>query len=227
MKILIILLLLMSNNLFALNDCQYKKVSDLIYSYKTFKDNKKINHFFTKEIIKSGKKHKVNCLLMASILKIESDFIFKTNSLTPNDISIAQINYPLQVINLAKYGYELNKKRLMKSNKYAIDRLAVILKFLKKENPKDPLWFTRYYSGYYLNKLTYLHRLEYQWKKVGLADYFVDYKEKNRLISHCIKKYGAKKVINIYTRMDSKINEFQAFKKKIAFWKKQKQLVKK
>ena len=219
MKFILIILSLFSHQAIASKNCTKKEVSDLIYSYKTFKDNKKINKFFTKEIIKSGKKHNVNCLIMASILKIESDFIFKTNKITPNDISIAQINFPLQLVNLRNEGYLLDKKKLMKSNKYAIDRLAVILKLLKKNNPKDPLWFTRYYSGYYIHKLTYLHRLEYQCKKVGLADYFVNYKEKNRLLNHCIKKYGAKKVLNIYTRLDSKANEYKEFKKKIDFWK--------
>lgn len=199
------------------NNCDFNKVSQVINVYKKFKHNKKINKFFTKTIIKYGNKYKVDCVLMATIIKVESDFVHKKNSITPEDISIAQINYPLQKRNLKRLGVKLNKKKLISSNKYAIEMMAMILSLLKKDYAKkDPLWYARYNTGKYLYKLEYLHRLEFQWKKVGLADYFVNYKEKKRLLRHCVMKYGWKRVVNIYTRLSNKQNEMKAYKQRFS-----------
>ena len=211
---LILLISLFSFNTMASN-CRYKEVSRVIGEYKTFKHNQKINKFFTKTIIKYGKKHKVDCILMATILKVESDFVHKQNNLTPNDFGIAQINYPIQKKNLKRYGVKINKNKLIKSNKYSIEIMAIILKYLKKSHPKDSLWFARYNSGYYLHKLAYLHLLEVQWKKVGYNDYFVDYKEKKRIYEYCVKKYGWKRLAEIYTPLYNKKERYAKYKKRI------------
>ena len=214
-KILIIFaVFLLASSTIASTNCSYKKVSDVIRTFKKFKHDKKINHFFTKTIIKNGKRENVDCILMVTILKVESDFTLKRNTITPEDISIAQINYPEQKENLKRINIKLNKKRLLKSNKYAIKIMSKVLSLLKKDFPNDPLWYARYNSGWYLPKLAYLHRLEYQWKKIGMADYFVNYKEKNRITLHCVKKHGWKKVMNIYTRFKTKKQEFADYKRK-------------
>ena len=213
--ITIISLILMTNISFAkATNCSFNKVSDAIYKFQTFKHNKKINHFFTKTILTYGKKYKIDCILMATIIKVESDYIHKTNPYTPSDYSIAQINYPVQKKDLAQFGIKLSKKKLMRSNKYAIKMMATILSIIKKRHHKDSLWYARYHSGLYLDKLRYLHRLEIQWKKLGYSDFFVDYNEKERIYRYCVKKYGWKKVAEIYTPMENKKKRLTRYKKR-------------
>lgn len=213
-SLIFFLTLLLSFTAYA-DDCHLENLKENIKGFRSF-DNEAQVDFLAKSIVKHGKKNNINCLLMATILKIESDYTYRQNSITPDDISIAQINYPIQKRNLARVGIKLHRKRLLYNDDYAIEMMAHVLSLLKQDYPNDPFWFTRYNSNVRLYRLEYLHRLEFQWKKIKRNDDFVDYKAKQKLLKWCVRKYGWKRIINIYTPLATKAEEDKAYKERFS-----------
>lgn len=230
MKIYLLLIILSFRSishakLFKAKDtCNRTSINKIISALSVKKVSNK--NTIVKAVIKNGKSFDIDCRLLVTILKVESDFNrYAINPFT-GEIGISQINHKLWKNELAivkKYFLNLSKikprssyykiyKQIpkikisnLKNINHSIQIMSSILYYYRhKFHKKDPIWFARYNSGLYVHKLEYLHLLEYQFKKIKIADYFINYTEKTRLVTHVVKKHGFKRVLEIYTRLSSK-----------------------
>jgi hypothetical protein len=93
------------------------------------------------------KKYKIDPKLMIAIIGTESDFVNSKVSVS-GDLSLAQINTEVWNKEFNRLGLDqLNRKKLVKDEAYALGKMAIILNIIKaRHSKKDVRWFARYHS---------------------------------------------------------------------------------
>ena len=226
MKFLIIFLFLIFSNeafskkyyhAFDAKKCSKSKISKRLKRMRSL--NKRNHNYFKKVIYDVSKAHNIDCTLLMTHIKVESDFVFSKGPV--EEVSIAQISYGIWNKIFKREGSSLDKKKLKVNKTYAIDRMGWILSYLRKKYYKrDSMWFLRYNTGYFYFKLKYLHLMEYQLKRLGLVDNYVDYRNKRIMVNSVTRKKGAQAVLEIYTRLYPKSHYKKLHKERIAYWNK-------
>ena len=200
------------------SSCKYKTIKKYLRKLKYFRNKYDEKHLIW-EIQRTGIEFNLNCVLITSLLKIESNL--NQNAVNPftGEKSISRINTKVWRKEYKKNGMTLDKQKLSKDRFYSIYQMGYILFYYRAYFPKDDHWFARYNSGLWIYKLEYMARLEMQFKKMGIQDYFISYKMKRRMIGYLIQKYGWERTLSIYTNLYSKkerqIRYIERFKKRL------------
>jgi hypothetical protein len=203
--------------------CTTEKIIKDIKKLRNFEHNKVYN-FFAKHIYEKSKKYNIHCEIPTLLLRVESSFTIKNNPLS-GEISIAQINYDFWYpIFKNKFNTNLNKKKLISSNSYAIKNMFIILNYLRNTyRKKDPLWFLRYNSNYILHRLTYLTKFEKFLYKIHSDKKILNYDHKENLLRYAVKKYGWKETIKIYTLLETKEEKQKNYEANVIRWRKERE----
>ena len=205
---------------FDFKKCTKENIIKDIKKLRSF-EHKHVYDFYAKHIYNKSKKYNIHCEIPTLLLRVESSFTIKSNPLS-GEISIAQINYDFwSPIFKEKFKINLNKKKLISSNSYALKNMFIILNYLKKTYKKrDPLWFLRYNSNYILHRLTYLTKFEKFLYRIHSDKKILNYKHKENLLRYSIKKYGWKETIKIYTLLEKKEEKQKKYEANVIRWRK-------
>lgn len=204
---------------FVPQECTKEKIKADIKKLRYFSHESAYN-FYTKYIERYSKKYNIHCEIPTILLRVESNFTIKENRLS-GEISIAQINYDFwQPVFKKNFRINLNKEKLMKSNRYALKNMFVILNYLKKTySKKDDLWFLRYNSNHLIHRLAYLKRFENFMYKIKTDKKVLNYAHKTNLLQRAVAKYGWKKVLDVYTLLDTKENKMKEYRANVKMWR--------
>lgn len=104
--------------------------------------------------------------LMMAIIQVESNFKLGAKSST-GDYSLSQINYKIWNKELKRLNRKpLDFNKLKTNPKYAINRMAEILKIVYDRNKQDPHWFAVYHSSTEKLKTRYAKKVKKQLSKL-------------------------------------------------------------
>ena len=209
-----------ANTNFVKEECSSQKIKNNIKRLRSF-NHDSVYDFYTKYIYKYSKLYNIHCEIPILLLRVESNFTIKENKAS-GDISIAQINYEFWKSHYKKlFNKILSKKKLMRSNSYAIKNMFIILNYLKQTYKKrDSLWYLRYNSNYLLRRLEYLTKYEKYIYQINSNKKILNYKQKENLIRYAYTKYGWKKVMEIYTLLKDRDTVRKEYNEKVKFWRK-------
>ena len=146
-----------SNEKYLFREYQVGLIKDQIRSLKPLPEDQ-LNHI-AQSILISSEANQIPYKLMTSIIMVESSFSQQAIS-TTGDISIVQINYKIWKKEAIRMNMELSEERLKTDSRYAIQKMGMILKYLKKTYSRnDQYWYARYHSRTPKLKQNYLTRL--------------------------------------------------------------------